>query len=197
MDVMYQLMDQVIKAADNVQKPQAKPAERKKSGDDGKDFDSMVRQRRAEGQKSDRAPEKGTGGKEKTTVPRQKETAITNEQYAAAAAMLLQVQPVQIFTEIETDWGVAPLELLHPETIVEDTGEAVQVVNPEAGGDALLQTEEEVQAKPLDTGLDRFRQVLDGVVLPDGTKTEMRNSSFPWRRRSRTPRCSAIWRPRR
>ena len=158
MDLMYQVMDQVLKAAETAQKPVSKPAERK-SGKDGKDFDSMVRQKRAEGSKSDRTPDKSSPGKDKAVNTLQKDSQVSNEQYAMAAAMLLQMQPLPENLTVVTETDLAPV-IAGLETVTEDSGTGEVLEGLPENGDALLQTEVNPLARPVEQTVDSFQTVL-------------------------------------
>ena len=123
MDVMYQVMDQMLKTADFAQTaPANRGADRKQSKDNG-DFETMVRQKQQEfrGQRNARG---ATKSPEQTV-----DDTVSDEQYVLASAIMLPMQPVPDSIEPRLDLAVAPIDLLRPETILQpelqQTGELV------------------------------------------------------------------------
>ena len=152
MDVMYQVMDQMMRTIDLAQSASAnRSADQKQSKDSG-DFETMIRQKQQEtrGQSS---------AKDAKKAPMQTtDDTVSDEQYVLAAALMLPVQPVIDYIEPRMDLAAAPIDVLHPETILEmelpqtvdlmqidnTAGQEIPILTEQAAGNAPVQEFAEV-----------------------------------------------------
>ena len=157
MDVMYQVMDQMVKTAELPQSAPAKRGADQKQGKDNGDFDKMVRQKRQDvrGQKPAQDARKAPAETADDSVP--------DEQYVIAAAMVMQMQPLIEYVQPEAEAVLMDTDLPQLEITVE-TGlpqmetDFVQTGNVVQELEAFAQTDAETEVVPIRS----FAEMADG-----------------------------------